>query len=387
MKKTSLIIISCLALFLLVPLYVYAYTVKSGTSVYVAKDETVNGNLYAVGNAVTVEGRVEGDVICAGQTINVNGEVLGDVICAGQTINVNGKIGGSVRAAGNSLTVNGEIARNVMVFGASILLGTDAKVGWDMFFAGAAAEIRGDIAGDLHGGGANTVIAGKIGGNVRLRLDERVRPDKKGIYFEQSSPLEIAEGAEIGGDVSYLAGNLAKIADNAKIAGEITYREPQKRAEPEFAMFSVWLKLISFFAALVVGLVLTSLWRKGVKDLTDGMLDKIGASIGWGIVIMFIAPILAVILMVTLIGIPLALIGLGLWLIALYLAKILAGITIGRAIMERLWPRHKESLVWGMIAGIALLWLIGWIPLLGWLVTLAATWWGLGGIWLRLKKS
>jgi hypothetical protein len=74
---------------------------RSGDQVVVPAGETIEGDLYASGGLVRVEGRVEGDLLAAaGQ--QVAGQVTGDVMAAGGSIDVSGRVGGDVRAAGGS---------------------------------------------------------------------------------------------------------------------------------------------------------------------------------------------------------------------------------------------------------------------------------------------
>lgn len=390
MTKTRFFILLCLSFMLVVPFTVLAFEVKTDDVVYIDQDETVEGNLYAAGANITVDGTVTGDVFCGGQTVNINGRVEGDVICAGQSVNINGEVGGSVRAAGNTVNINGTVARGVQAFGASVILGKGASVGWDMLMAGATGEIRGKIGRGLHGAAANVVIGGEIGQDVRLKLDEKIQAEKRGIGFEkkEKSPLTITDEAVINGSLIYSSSREGLIAEGASIAGEVKHNLPKiKPAKKKMALGYAWGKLYSIFAALVVGLVLISLWGKEIKKLTDKMLNKVGASIGWGIVVMFITPILAILLLITLIGIPLAFIMMAVWLIALYISKILVGILIGRSILEKLWKKQKESLIWAMIIGIVATWIVFSIPVIGWLLCLVAVWWGLGGIWLYCKKA
>ena len=389
MAKTRLAIIFSFIFLLALPLGAKAFAVKTGDSVYVAEGEVIEGNLYAAAANITVDGTIKGDVICAGQSININGKVDGDVICAGQSINTKGQIGGNVRVAGNSINLGGSIARNVNAFGASIILDKNAEVGWSMLMAGATAEIRGKIGGDLYGAGPKITIAGEIGGDVRVRLKDKIRAEKKGLSYEDKSELlSISDDAKIGGNLTYTGNNEAVISEKTTIAGEVKHNLPKVEKARKF-MFVGWFwgKLYSIFAALVVGLVLISLWRKQIIELTNKMLEKVGASIGWGAVIMFLTPIIAILLIFTLIGIPLALILLGVWIIALFIAKILAGIMIGRSILEKLWKKKKDPLIWAMIVGIVICWFIFSIPFVGWILTLVALWWGLGGIWLAFRKA
>ncbi len=379
MTKTRLLIITCFMFLLIVPAAAHAFTVKTDNSVYVAQGETIEGNLFAAGSTITIDGAVTGDVICAGQSININGTVEGDVICAGQSININGAVNGSVRAAGNSVNINGRVARNIMAFGAGVYLGKSAEAGWDMLVGAATAEIRGKVGRDLHGGGANIIIAGEVGKNVRLKIDNQNKKD---------SGLIIADGAVINGSVAYTDKNEASIAEGAKIAGEVAHNLPKiSITKKQKTIGWAWGRLYSIFSALVIGLVLISLWRDEIKKLTDKMKDKAGVSIGWGAVIMFLTPIAAILLLITLIGLPLAFILTGVWLIALLISKILAGILVGRGLLEKFLPKQKESMIWAMVVGIVVAWIIFSLPFIGWLFCLAAMWWGLGGIWLYFRKS
>lgn len=386
MKNAKLLIIFSFILFLALPLSVKAFAVKADDSVYVGEDETIEGNLYAAGSSITVDGVVTGDLICAGQAINVNGKVEGDVICAGQTINVAGQVNGSARVAGNTININGQVSRGIQAFGASIVLGKEASAGGDMLIAGASADIRGKVGGDLHGGAAKVIIGGEIGKNVRLKFDQKVKKERKGISFEkETSPLTITDGAIIGGEVVYTSCCEAEVASGASIAGKSTHNLPKEK-KTNFWKVWAWGNLYSIFAYLVVGLVLISLWRKQIIELIDRMLKKIGASIGWGAVVLFLTPIIAILLLITIIGIPLSLMLIGVWAIALFISIILVGIMVGRAVLEKIWEKKKDSMIWAMIIGIVLVKIIVSIPFVGWLMCLMAMLWGMGGIWLYFRK-
>lgn len=379
----------CFLILLILPVSAHAFAVKTEGAIYVGADETVKGTLYAVGNTITVDGTVTGDVICAGQSITINGSVEGDVICGGQSVIVNGQIGGSVRAAGNTIQINASVGRTVQAFGAAISLGSDADTGSDMLIAGAFAEVRGKVGGDLHGSAAYLNISGEVVGNVRFKMDSGIQNEAKGMNFKnKDTGIVIADTAIINGDLVYSAIEPAAIADSAVINGELTYNEiEQQAARKKIFMGWAWGRLYSIFSALVIGLVLITIWRKQITELTDKMNKQIGPAIGWGIIIMFITPIIAILLLITIIGIPLAFLLLGIWIIALVLSKVFVGILVGRRLMEKISKKKQESLIWAMILGIVVTWLIFSIPGLGWILALIAMWYGLGGLWLYFRKT
>ena len=376
-RKTTLL--ACLAA-LLLPLAASAYSLKSGDSVYVAKNEVVEGNLYAAGANLIIEGKITGDVFCAGQSINISGEVAGDIICAGQTINVSGKVGGSLRAAGQSINFGGQVARNAIAMGASIVTAASSSVGWEMLVLGNAVDIRGDIGRDLYGSVAKANIAGRVGKNLDLNFGRQNQNDK---------PLIIAGTANISGNVKYTSLKDAVMETGSIIKGEISHNLPKiKAAKSNYSHLGWWWgKLISIFSALVIGLVLISFWREPIIKITDLMLNKIGPSFGWGILLLLLTPMIVIILLITIIGLPLSLILLALWLIAIYASKILVGILVGRRLLNNFWLAKKDSLILAMVIGIIIASLIFALPFIGWIVSLLAMLWGLGGIMLALKKA
>ncbi len=378
-KKKFFVGIICLVFAAMIPVAAKAFSSKTGNAVYVSGSETVNGNFFAAGQTITVDGRVTGDVICAGQVININGVVEGDIIGGGQTININGQVNGSVRVAGSSININGKIARNAMLFGSNIYLGDESSVGWDVFMAGATGAIRGKIGRGLKGNAASMVISGEIKNDVFLQLDK-----------SSKSTLIIGQGARIGGNLNYTAGKEAEIADKAIISGEVIYNVPEAKTfkkPASWMKFWIWGMIYSIFAAIVIGLVLVTLWKDRIKNLTDGMTNKVGRSIGWGAIIMFLTPVAVVLLFMTVIGIPLGLILIGIWIIALFISKVIAGIAIGQIVFAKIWPKKKFSLIWPMVAGIVVSWIIFSIPVIGWMLSLVAVWWGLGSLCIQCKKA
>lgn len=371
MKNKITKILLLLAIIILLPFgAAKAMDAKTGDSIYVAKDEIVSGNLYAAGNTITIDGTVSGDLITAAQTINVNGRVEGDIIAIAQTITINGEVGGNIRVAGTAITLNGVVARNVNIFGSNLVLGPNSQIGWDVYAAGASLEERGTIAGSLSGNIGRVLIAGKINKNINITMSEN----------NLSEGLIISPEATVGGEIIYTAKKVAQISDKANIGGKIEQKIPQTKTANWLAVWT-WAKLYSIFSALVVGLILVFLGRK----ITPKILEKIETRplrmIIPGLAIMFVIPPIALILAFTIIGIPMALIISAWWLVAMYVAKIMTAILVGHLILKNLNKKSTPKLIWSLILGVVISWLLFAIPFVGWVLGLIAIWLGLGGIW------
>jgi len=90
---------------------------------------------------------------------------------------------------------------------------------------------------------------------------------------------------------------------------------------------------------------------------------------------------------ITIIGIPLGLIALALWGIAIYLAQIPVGLFIGRWIIGHFKEVEGKAIMIGALAlGLAILRLLRLIPHLGFFIGLAIILFGLGAVIVTLRR-
>ena len=110
---------------------------------------------------------------------------------------------------------------------------------------------------------------------------------------------------------------------------------------------------------------------------------KPGKSFGIGLIILLLMPGLILLLVVTLLGIPLALMTLALFGVLIYLSKIFVGLWIGKLILESTKKSQKEiSIVGATILGTLLLGLILTIPFIGFLIKITVCILGVGAMGL-----
>jgi uncharacterized membrane protein len=112
---------------------------------------------------------------------------------------------------------------------------------------------------------------------------------------------------------------------------------------------------------------------------------KYGRSLMIGLGALFLTPIVSIILMMTVIGIPLGFIMLIIWFIMLYFAQIMVGLGLGKQIRERLFKAKKKNIMADLIIGVTVLYLLFAIPILGGIIMFFSTLLGLGVIW-RYKR-
>jgi len=357
------LIVSLLAILLMTftAVSVLAFDVRSGDIVTVASGEVIDGDLYVAGSDVIIDGTINGDLIAAGSTITVNGTVNGSIMAVGGTVNINGEVSHAVRVIGETLNISGTIGRDLLVAGDEFSMASTAEIGGDLLLGAVTARIDGLIKGDINSG-----------------VDS----------------LTIASTASIQGKLTYISENEANIQSGAQIRGTITHKLPDVKEKLATGIglwgkviIELWSIVIGFLMTLVLGIIIVLLAPRRVKAVTESIRTRPWASLGWGAVILVATPIAALIACITIIGLPLGLIALALYTIAICLTQLFVGLLIGQLIIG--YSRKVETkalLVGALTLGLAILSLLRLIPYLGFVVGLATVLFGLGAILVSERK-
>ena len=333
---------------------------EGGEASYVRADDTVDGNAYLSGNSIRVEGTVNGDVFCAGRSIIISGTVNGDVICAGSTLNIQGKVAGDVRLAGESITLSSEIGGSATVYGNTVTVESSATIARDATLGGSDVLINGAVGRDVVATATNATLNGKIGRDV------------EGVY----DALTIADDATVGGKVSYASNTDAVV--RGSVSGEVTRHEMQGysgRKAPGLAD-AVAALMMSVVWILAVALALLLILPKKTRTITNLSPRQAVLATAIGFMALFALPILAIILLVSIVGLPLGAIVLFAWLILILTSMAVAAVYIGRLLAAK-WPMPiiPATMLGGLLLIVACM-----IPLLNVLVVITAVSFGVGAV-------
>lgn len=336
--------------------------------------EVHEGWYFAAGDRVVINGTVNGDAYIAGGSVEVNGTINGDLLAAGGNVRVAGKVTDDARVAGAAVEISGEVGKNVTAAGGTVSVGKSGVVGGGLLAAGGTVEVSGAVRKDLVLAGATAEITGTVDGNVR------VAGDHIGIY----------RGAMIAGSLSVTSASKEKVrVDEGTVKGPVTFEEHKVHQGTTilgFRPFRFWLKLIWIGGLLLTGLVFYLLTRKGFADYTKIVKRQAGMGLLWGLAGVIGIPIVCIILFVTVIGLPLGLILLALYLILLYLSQLSLGVLAG----DLLFKTEQKSgwiIFWAFAAGMVLFQILSFIPILGALLEIAALLLGSGAFILLIRKA
>jgi Putative zinc-finger len=344
---------------------------RHGEFVTVAANETVDDTLMAAGNTVRIEGVVNGDLLAFGRTVEVRGTIKGDLVSLAKRTVVSGTVEGRIYTFSESLDLDGLLGHNLYGFAQSLRVNDRGHVGEGIVAAAGDVSIEGEVkrSVDILTSG-NADVSGSIGRDLTT----------SGVS------LTLTNTARVGGNLSARVRQLKEvhIADGATIAGkrdiQVKVRESQF-AHPRFYFHqAVW-----FAAAMLVGWLGLVLFPRFFR-ITTQAVGSGWLSLGLGVGLLAGVPVVMVVAAITLIGIPISLMLFAVYLAAIYLAKVWVGAFLGRMLLKPSGVTNGDWLL-GLLVGLLILTMVGFIPYLGGLVRFGVVCLGLGAFAGQLYRA
>lgn len=202
--------------------------------------------------------------------------------------------------------------------------------------------------------------------------------DEDVIVF--NGDVVLRSGSRVGGDV--VSRQAPQIEDGATVEGSVDDLETRWNFyDITFVGRFAWWLAYSV-STLVLGLVLLLLAPRLDSASVRALRDRLGATIGFGLLVVVLLPIIAVLLFVTIVGIPLGLFLLLALALVYSIGYVVGALALGRLGVKENTSRYLAFLtVWGVLRLIAL------IPFVGGLAWLVATVLGLGTLWVAGRSS
>lgn len=351
-------------LILISPLVTHAAALKSGESYSLPKDEVIEENLYAAGGALVLSGEVQGDVAAAGGDVKVTGAVEQDLLVAGGSLTLLGDVGGDMRVAGGSVTIGSVVGGELIAAGGTVHVLDGTVIEGDLIMTGGMLVLEGEVRGDVMLAGGETVISGTVGGKVKATTEK----------------LTLTSTASVAGNLEYASREEAEIDEAANIGGEILFErsdlklparfDPDRIGEALSAFITAFI-IIKFLVILVTGLLLVWWFSKPSKAVVHAGLMDMSRNFLRGLVSLIVGPVIVGLLFATILGWVFAVLAAMAYATMMLLSSAYAGIIFGSWLRKTVKKDGKTVVDWKTATyGIALLALIGLVPLFGWIVAM-----------------
>jgi len=360
-------------LILLIALSVPSFALerRHGELITVAANETVDDTLFAAGNTVRVEGVVNGDLLAFGRTVEVRGTVKGDLVSFAKRTVVSGTVEGRIYTFSQALDLDGQLDHSMYGFAQSLRVNDRSHVGEGIVAVAGEVSLEGDVkrSVDILASG-NADVSGSIGRDLIMA----------------GAGLTLTNTARVGGNLSARVRQLkdVHIDAGATIGGkrDIQVNVRQSRfARPRFYFHqAVWLA-----AAMLVGWLGLVLFP-GFFQATTQAVGSRWSNVALGVGILAGIPVVIIVAGITLVGLPIALMLFAVYLVAIYLAKLWVGAFLGRILLKSSGASKGDWML-GLLVGLLIITVVGFIPYLGGLVRLGVLCLGLGAFAGQLYRA
>jgi hypothetical protein len=262
-------------------------------------------NYYAAGNRVEITGPMAADVIVAGRQVDISQRVAGDILAAGWRVALTGPADDDVRIAAAEVVVNTTVAGDLTVAGGDVAIGPLTRVSGRSWITGSTVRINGIIERDLNIAGATVEIAGEI---------------RKPLHVV-AEKLEVLGSARILAPLTYRGSTEARIAEGAIVNGPITYDQIPKNEARRARSFTAISSVLFFIHLVLAGILVVMFLPQVETSVVSTLRAQPGRSLLAGFVMLVTIPVAALLLVISVLGLPI-----GLAMGALYALALFGGV-------------------------------------------------------------
>jgi cytoskeletal protein CcmA (bactofilin family) len=344
---------------------------KGQGGITVAAGETVNDTLVVFGNSVTINGTVTGDLIVFARQINVQGTVQGNIVIFGQKIDVSGTVEGDVFEFGQTIQADGKVGKNLWAFASSITLGKNIQLNNDATLFSAEAYINGDVGRDATVFSGTLDVGSKLGRDLRFRGTQLMVHPSCTIGRNLYSKTHTVQGLQI--DPSATIGGKKMV--------EFEKPKPNRYLTAGFYVRQFLRIAAAFLLGFIVCWIFPSISRISISTARTLLISG-----GIGFLSAVAIPVAAIILAITLIGLPIGLVAIMLWLLGLYMAKIVVARCIGAALLGK-ESQGLKSTALSLLIGLVIVVVAVNLPYIGGVLNFVLMLIGLGALAKTLYRA
>lgn len=399
--QIGLFAVACLTAFVLIVPEPFAAEFLKGKDIHLTSLHRIDGDVYAAGSDITVDGSIDGDLLAVGKTILTTGEISGSAMIGAEKLIHTGRVEGSIRVVVDRAEIDGYVGRSILFFGNRLEINRGAVIRGDVHAYGNRVYLAGGVRGDVTIKANKIDLSGQIDGNVDLEAGESIK---------------IRPPAVIHGDLTYTCDNELNLGDESGITilGEVTHLEPVDSDDDEGeGTTATALRFSLLFAAFLFGLILIRLCPTYLSQAFEQLHHRFMASAGAGLLTATVVLMCALVLIV---AIALSLVGLiltandqvagGMLLlifstlllpitsfacvsggVLFYVGKLLPAWLIGYGLVRIFRKQPKQLGKWQLLIGLTVLTSFFAIPVGGILFYLAAGIVGIGAIILSIRET
>jgi hypothetical protein len=279
----------------------------------------------------------------------------------------------------------GNLSGDQVLFGQNFTLQTTQTLNGDLVAFGGSTSIEtgANIFGDLILLGGNLNLVGTVNGDV-VAVGANVTLEKGALITGQI----VSVGGIINGtDLGTIRGGIQTFTPQSLLFDRNAFSFNPPDSSTSTQTFGGWVfnfltRVMQILAMAVLAVIVLLIIPQPTRRTADSIANQPWMSIGAGFLALLASPLVLIILTITIILIPVTILA----VLAIAVALIYGWIAIAMLIGQRMeiifktqWADAVSTGLGTLVLGIVV-WILGYVPCIGWLIGLIAGCAGLGGV-------
>ena len=307
----------------------------------------VNAKQFYASEKVLINEQQEYSVFAAGDEVKTNSFIDGAAFIAGFDVEI-ASSQDVLFTVGEEIKISGAYTKDAFIVGTELEI-ENSEIR-DLFAFAEEIKIKSPITHNAYLAGTKIVIDSEIMGNLSLAAEK----------------IELTENAKINGTLKYPEYAKITVAETAVVNNTKTYKVEETNTTNMMTEFESF--MMSYISILVVGFIMLPLFKKLFTRIKKEELSvkNIAKKTAIGFAILIVAPIAVIVALISLIGMPLSLILLALYIMAIYTSIIPSGYFLASKMFKD--KIKNEYLL--LVIGIAAIKLLEYVPVIGGFIAL-----------------
>lgn len=287
----------------------------SNTSIAYADVVSRESPYIEISNSITLDAKKIGDVFLIAEEVNLQNQVDGDFFAIGKKITVNAPVNGNARLIAEQIIINAPISGSLTYLSSNIYISS-----------------LGEIDKDAYGFTDRLILDGRIGRNLNLNTNE--------------NSLSKISGKVIGN--IYYSGQKPEILNGSFINGKIIESFEIQNKESTARLDLIISKILHSLTMIFVGFIFIKFAGKKLPAIIESYKKPFVKNTLFGVASILVFPIGLIILIISLIGIPIAFFLIAFAIAVSYFGFIIPAIALGQKVFEKR-PLGMLQLVSGVL--------------------------------------
>ena len=260
-------------------------------------------------------------------------------------------ISDDVRIAGGQVSLNGTVEGDFIFLGGTLKLSESSIIKGDLICYGGEIHSYGKINGNTKIYAGNVKLKGNIDGDVEIKggsID--FNSVVKGNMSMGAEEIEVGSGASCAGNINYWHSDgeidFSGVCDNALYDEALAYEDKDIDWSILATAFGIGLIaywIIFIMSSFVVLWILEHFFSAQFDQVASGIKSSFIKSFGYGMLYFIGIPVATLFCFITLVGFPIGVFGLFLFMLTLIFATSIIGLTIGH------YFKNKSKQDWSLM--------------------------------------